>query len=409
MSTNVPLTAALAPHDLELLRRLGEAAYSRDVQLWTVGGAVRDALLGLPVLDVDLTSETPAEDLGPALARDLGGSVIAHSQFGTVKLRFSERTVDLATARSERYVRPGALPTVGPGSMADDLARRDFSINAMAASLAPNSFGALLDTQGGLEDLRSKALRVLHERSFQDDATRIVRAARYAVRLGFRMEARTRRWLRRDLSYLDTISPARMRRELERVLEEENAVSPLQEMHRLGVLGAMHPGLGLPGVRTSLRRAADKTLSPLAVLGVLVYAVPASELGNLSKRLALTVRESAVVESVAQLRAAETRMAEATLGDVDALAGTVPEAAVEACAAVSASSQVRRKLAHYLEKMRDFRPLLDGNDIIALGIPPGPEVGRLLRSLREATLEGIIRSRQGAVTFIGKVLEESRR
>ncbi|MEX2599647.1 MAG: hypothetical protein WD533_08335, partial [Dehalococcoidia bacterium] len=188
MPSTVPLAETLSPDGLTLLTQLGAAASRHGVRLWLVGGAVRDALLGKHVLDIDLTSEMPAGELGPLLAKKAGGQVVSRSEFGTVKLRFGGRTLDLATARSERYTRPGALPTVSPGTMDADLARRDFSIHAMAASLAPEGFGELLDTQNGLEDLQRGSIRVLHECSFQDDATRMLRAVRYAVRLGFRLE-----------------------------------------------------------------------------------------------------------------------------------------------------------------------------------------------------------------------------
>ena len=145
----VPLERALAAPDLALLRALGVAASAAGARLWLVGGAVRDALLERRVTDLDLTSATPARELAPALAAATGATVGARSAFGTVKLRLGRRAVDLATLRSERYEHPGALPSVGPGDVLADLARRDFSINAMAASLAPGDFGELLDPEGG--------------------------------------------------------------------------------------------------------------------------------------------------------------------------------------------------------------------------------------------------------------------
>ena len=205
--TFVPLEPALAAPDVALVQRIGEAAADAGVELWLVGGPVRDALLGRPVHDLDVTSEMPAAELGAILAARLDGAIRARSQFGTVKLRLGKRTIDLATTRTERYAKPGALPSVSPGDIRIDLARRDFAINAMALSLHPQRFGELLDTQGGTADIESRTLRALHERSFQDDATRLLRAVRYMARLAFQPEPETQRWLTRDLPYLDTISP----------------------------------------------------------------------------------------------------------------------------------------------------------------------------------------------------------
>ena len=145
------------------------------------------------------------------------------SAFGTWSLTVQGVDVDLATARRETYERPGALPTVIPGTVEDDLARRDFSINAMAISLGEDSWGYLLDPHGGSTDLERGVIRVLHDRSFEDDATRIFRAIRYACRLDFRLESCTATLLERSLPYVSTISPDRVRHEIERIFREPRA------------------------------------------------------------------------------------------------------------------------------------------------------------------------------------------
>ena len=178
---------ALDAQQLTLLKALGRAAAISGTKLWAVGGVVRDALLGLPVFDIDLTSETPADQLGRTLSSTLGGSVSPITPFATVKLTIDSHHFDLATTRTETYPTPGTLPVVSLSSLDDDLQRRDFSVNAMAASLAPGDFGELLDPHGGRADLNAKTIRALHLRSFQDDPTRAFRAVRYATRLGFQL------------------------------------------------------------------------------------------------------------------------------------------------------------------------------------------------------------------------------
>ena len=283
--TFVPLEPALAAPDVALVQRIGEAAADAGVELWLVGGPVRDALLGRPVHDLDVTSEMPAAELGAILAARLDGAIRARSQFGTVKLRLGKRTIDLATTRTERYAKPGALPSVSPGDIRIDLARRDFSINAMALSLHPQRFGELLDTQGGAADVESRTLRALHERSFQDDATRLLRAVRYMARLAFQPEPETQRWLTRDLPYLDTISPVRLRREIELLLTEADAPNAVAVAIETGVLPAIDRSLGAQSVREAVLRAGERKLHGLALLGALVYALPADRVAAFQARI----------------------------------------------------------------------------------------------------------------------------
>ena len=402
----VPLERALAASDLALLRALGVAASAAGAHLWLVGGAVRDALLERTVTDLDLASAAPARELASALAAATGATVGARSAFGTVKLRLGRRAVDLATLRSERYDRPGALPSVGSGDVLADLARRDFSINAMAASLAPGDFGELLDPEGGLPDLLAGRVRILHERSFQDDATRILRAVRYSVRLGFAMDRGSAALLRRDLAFLDAISPARLRRELERMLAEPLAARMLTVAARRGVLAAVHPALDTPALSGSLRRAGRARLTPLALLGVLVYASTADSATAMASRLALTRMQASTVAHTQRTAALERRIAGAAPSAVHELVGGAPADALQACA-VAADPAARRALARYVERLR-ARPLLDGNDLKSLGVEEGPGMGALLDELRRLALDGDLRTRGGAVAYVRRALAEGR-
>ena len=402
MISTVSLASALDSPDLTLLQAAGRAAHQAGIRLYLVGGSVRDALLDLPVVDLDLVSEQEAVRVAQVLTQQFGGRVRARSQFGTLKLELPGLTVDLATARSERYLRPGALPSVRPGTMAQDLARRDFSINAMAVALGPEEWGHLLDPTDGQEDLRRGLVRVLHPGSFRDDATRVLRAVRYAERLGFRLEARTRRWLRRDLSYLDAISPARIRRELERMLDEAGAASCLLRAHGMGVLGAIHPSLGRGPVALALRRVRRRRPAPLALMGVLTYACGSKEAESVAVRLGLTTRQRRVVRDVQRVKAAEVELARPGLRphQVVAQLDGVVEAAVQAVAGIALSATVRGRLRRYLERWRSVRPWLDGDSLLRLGVPYGPAVGRMLRQLQDARLDGRIRSRRGEVAYV---------
>ena len=238
--TGLPLSVAsrldrLAPAIQTPLRAAGALGFPVAV----VGGLVRDLLLervGTPI-DLDLVVDGHAPTLAHRLAAALSGRVVEHLAFLTATLVLPDgRRIDLATARRESYRAPGALPTVEPAALADDLARRDFSLNALAVRLDPPDWGRLVDTTGGLVDLRARRLRVLHPLSFVEDPTRILRAARLAVRLGCRIDPTTRRLAGRaaTLDAYQALSADRLRAELELALEEPRPAAVLGEAGRLG-------------------------------------------------------------------------------------------------------------------------------------------------------------------------------
>ncbi|GAH88117.1 unnamed protein product, partial [marine sediment metagenome] len=199
----------------------GKAAASQGQNLYLVGGVVRDLLLEKPNLDLDLVVEGDAIELAQQLAQTKQAKVTTHPQFHTAKLQWDKWSIDLATARSETYAKPGALPTVKPSSIEHDLSRRDFTINAMAVHLSPSRYGELIDIHRGREDLEHKLIHILHEKSFIDDATRIWRGLRYEQRLDFQLEKNTLKLLKQNIPMLDTISGDRIRYELECILQEE--------------------------------------------------------------------------------------------------------------------------------------------------------------------------------------------
>src|SRR4029077_8693349 len=187
------------------------------------GGTVRDILLGEPGFDVDVAVEGDAIGLARAIAKQLAGRVREHEKFGTAVVVYGdEQHVDVVTARTEFYDAPAALPTVEHASIRDDLFRRDFTINAMAASLKGDDFGRLVDPFDGRRDLETRTIRVLHNLSFVDDPTRIFRAIRYENRHGFHMDEHTLRLARAcvEMGLVGDLSSARLRDELVLLLDE---------------------------------------------------------------------------------------------------------------------------------------------------------------------------------------------
>lgn len=400
------LDRALRPDQLDLLAELGRAAHHAGAKLWAVGGTVRDALLGKRVLDVDLASETPAGVLGHALADELDGTLTGMTRFGTAKLRIKGQTFDLATTRTEAYPEPAVLPIVAPGRMEDDLVRRDFTINAMAVSLAPDDFGAVLDPHGGQADLDAKLVRVLHPKSFRDDPTRAFRAVRYAVRLGFRVERRTAAWMRRDAHYIERLTPARVRHELERIMEEDDGAGMLAEAHRRGLLAIVHPALGAPRVFDRLRQARRAQLHGLELLAALTYPLSADDVASLERRLGLSRRQATVALAASRLRLTEPNIREASPSQTDALVGGAPQAALSAMAAIADDRRARLNLRTYLQRLGNVGTHLNGNDLARLGVAQGPAMGLVLRSLRAAELDGKVRSRAAAERFVRRLIKE---
>ena len=237
----------------DILSEAVEIGVKHSIPIYLVGGAVRDLLMDEPVADLDMTVESDASTVAHALAAKLSGRVVARSQFGTFKVEMAGESVDVVTSRRETYRRPGALPTVSPSSIDDDLRRRDFTINAMALRLAPEPV-VILDPCQGQDDIRSRTIRVLHDGSFRDDATRMFRAVRYKQRLTFRLSHDTEALLTSNVSYLDTISGDRLRREMSAIFKEEKAPAILASCCSLG------PACGLVPASSVGRRVRAEAL-----------------------------------------------------------------------------------------------------------------------------------------------------
>ena len=403
------LEAQLDPVSLRQLSVIGAVADSHGVEAYLVGGAVRDALLGLPVHDIDITVVGLTSCTAQNMADALGGAIVARSQFNTFAVDASARRIDLGMARQETYQQPGALPSVSPGTLRQDLARRDFSVNAMAVSLNAANWGELHDPLHGRNDLRDGrdgVIRVLHDDSFADDATRILRAARYAVRLGFRLDGNTERLAMRDTAYIGTISGARLRDEFVRALHENRAVSILEMLHNLGALQAIHSGITLDArALAALRRASggDYADKPALLLSILAYDLSAADKAALSRRLRLPTRLAQMIidTGLAQSRVRhDPSIDEFSRSEIYVRLRALDETAILGCSLREENSIIGHRLKLYLNELRCIKPILDGDDLIALGVPQGPHIGKLLHDLLEARLDGQVKTRQDEIDFI---------
>ena len=396
------------------MQTAGELAAGRGQSLYLVGGVVRDLLLGKPNLDLDLVVEGDAV----ALARELAGlkaaRITTHPRFKTAKLTWAGFSVDFTSARSESYARPGALPTVKPGSLESDLFRRDFTINAMAVSLDASRYGELIDHYGGRSDLEQRLIRVLHEKSFVDDATRIWRGLRYEQRLDFHLEEATLNWLKRDLPRLDTISGDRLRYELECVFREAQPEKALCRADELGVLKKLHPALAADGWLVDRFRLARRLSLPhppsfALYLALLAYRLSGEECGELTSSLKLSKPVARIVRDTATLKAKIKTLSypEIKPSYVYRLLHGLSPSAIVAGSIATASPVARQRMESYLHKLRYVKPALNGSDLIGVGITPGPRVKELLERLREARLNGKAVSRQDEEALLKEWLGET--
>lgn len=441
----------------------------RDPSVWIVGGAVRDVLLGGAPLDVDLAVDGDAAAVAARLATALGGSVVEHDRFGTATVSAGPRSFDLARTRTESYPRPGALPDVAFGRIADDLRRRDFTVNAIAVSLA----GDVVAAPGAFSDLAARELRVLHDASFRDDPTRLLRLVRYATRLGFGVAGETAALARSavDGRALGTVTPSRLGAELRLLLRERGAEAALGRLADSGWGAWLVEGFAFDAVRAAVAARATELLPPegrrdLLLLAVALLdagrggpagasqsgppeaepAVPLDQEGNVLPAGAeaepgvplgqegvalpagpeaepsapLPPRPTALPARLDALgfpgRDRETLLAAADAHDTVArLAGVtrpseiaallrgVPVEAVALAGALGAEVPARR----WLDELRHVALGIDGDDLLAAGIPQGPGVGRALAAALAAKLDGAAPDRDAELrTALSAATEE---
>jgi tRNA nucleotidyltransferase (CCA-adding enzyme) len=367
-------------------------------------------MLGEGSVDLDLAAEGDVSELASRVAKVLHCRVVHHSRFLTAAVIGPDTRVDFATARQERYPRAGSLPVVSPATISEDLSRRDFSINAMALPLAPRA-APVIDPFGGGDDLAQREVRVLHERSFQDDPTRSLRAARYAGRFSFRLERRTARFLRRDLPAFDTVSGPRLRREIELISAESRVDRIVRLAGRLGVWEAIDPALLVPP-RNTLRRLSslEPARRDTVLLSVLLmYASPRARM-RCSERLALTRRQREVVEGFATLWRSRAGLSRPSLrpSHVVELLQTANQDAVEAVTVVGGATLAGRRARRYLDEWRHVRPQVRGGELLTLGLKPGPAVGQALAAVRRARLDGSVRTKSQEVALALKTAARHR-
>lgn len=425
-----------------LIDLIADHGRERGLGLYLVGGVVRDLLLERPNFDIDFVVESygdtvptlhDAPNFAHALASQYGGEVTTHPPFGTAKWRLEKVSfpgingdlphhIDFATARREFYEHPTALPSVSGGSIKLDLGRRDFTINALAVQLSPSSeSGQMVDYFGGLADLSNGVIRALHSLSFTDDPTRALRAVRFATRLGFSIEPRTAELIALSRPMLGRITGERLRNELTLLLQESEPERGLIDLHERGLLAAIHPQFMLsPRVPDAFRRIRDVDHLPSFVGAVdrtdlywhvLLAALndtseATSAVQSISHRLLFGRGEheslltaAALVSSPGELSEADARPSQ-----IDERLRGMSETALAATWILAEDHLTRTRLEDYITKWRELRPRTNGHRLRELGLQPGPRYRHILERLRQAWLDGEIRSDAEEETLLKTLL-----
>jgi tRNA nucleotidyltransferase (CCA-adding enzyme) len=418
-------------------KRIKDASFAAsrlNRKIYLVGGVVRDILLSRENYDLDFVIEGDALEVAGIFSDMAGGTLVKYGRFGTatVILKAGGESVkdpkkavnkgglkiDFATAREESYRKPAELPAVRPSDIKTDLFRRDFTINAMAASLNRGDFGRLLDPFCGLRDLRQKKLRALHEESFTDDPTRIFRAVRFEQRFNFKIEPHTEKLLRKAVreGMPGKTSGQRIKNELALIFEEERPEKSLKRMKRLGMLKFIHPGLKFSksterdyaAIRRSLKQHRRLTGKPLAqeyvlYLAVLFSGIKRQDIGPVMKRFGLSNFEKGVIslhrekcDDIIKALKSGKRLAPSRIYE---LLINIPEHNLVLIRACSGSAQVKRRLRAFIKKYRNQPLSISGSDLKAAGFREGPDIGRIISRVRAAKLDGLLKTKSEELKF----------
>ncbi|HKB20411.1 MAG TPA: hypothetical protein VKC65_05300 [Gaiellaceae bacterium] len=385
--------------------------------VYLVGGSVRDILLGEPSFDVDIVVEGDAIALANELAKKLDGRVRAHRTFGTaVVLYGADARVDVVTARSESYHAPAVLPAVEPGTIDEDLHRRDFTINAMAVSLKGDALGELVDPFDGRKDLEAGRIRILHDSSFIDDPTRILRAIRYEDRYGFRMDDDTARLARECIAtgHVGDLSGARLRDELEALLSEGDVSHAIPRLAELGAEKEVHPHVladeetvrlfdRLRELNKQYRLGVPPWRLGLAALG---RNLPRQEIGPWLRGLKLRRRDGELIAAaIEQGPEIAEQVGRDSLAPADVVALAEPRAPDAPLFALARTDSA--ELHDYFNRLRHINLEITGADVAELGLGESPRVGEILAEVRRRRLNGELDGRESELAAARELVEQS--
>ncbi len=387
----------------ELCREIAIGLDSVD-GVYVVGGVVRDLILDRAPGDIDLSVVGDANAFSETLAQRLDASSPVESQFLTYKITPANivdiSAIDVVNARSETYAGPAALPDITPGSIDDDLKRRDFTINSMAISLNESDWGTLFDPMNGFADTMRKRIKVHHDESYVVDPTRIFRTIRYAVRLGYSIDSRTIELISRSLDNIDRLSGARIRHEFELMLIEQNRVSILKKSEELGLLAAISPGLRVSAKALQVieTQTEDGSISTemADLLAIATFGLNEEEAKQIVQRFDGPGNWGESITGNADLSKLVSVLDESGIkpSEITDILRPIPLASIQAYISAGPPLPRRDRMVDYMNRIRFIEPELSGADLLAEGIPEGPVIGTLIDIVRRAKLDGQVSTKQ---------------
>ncbi|MFA5059914.1 MAG: CCA tRNA nucleotidyltransferase [Candidatus Omnitrophota bacterium] len=407
---------------LTLIKEIGFEAKSRGVVAYLVGGFVRDLILERENLDLDIVVEGDGISFAKAFARKKNADITVYGKFGTATIVLpSGKNIDFATARKETYWHSGALPDVEPSVIYDDLFRRDFSINAIAMAINPGQFGKVVDYFNGLRDIAKKKIRVLHEKSFQDDPTRILRAIRFEQRLDFQLEKQTEKLLRNsaEQKVVQNVKPQRYFEEFKKMLKEFHPVKPLRRLNQLNGFQFLGNSFKIRASQFLLLSAVEKevayfarefsgkrSIDPWIIYFMsIVDVVPAKTLKKILAPFNLSSVDQARIYSACYADRVIEQLSKTKLKP-SAVYEILKPLSIETTIFIKAKSGkkvIRQRIHRFLSKDSFASLHLRGDDLKSLGTAPGQPVGAALKKLLAARIDGTLKSKQDEILFIKKL------
>ena len=405
---------------LSLLRAAGECAERLGMKAFVVGGFVRDLVMRVENLDVDIVVEGDGIRFAEAFAEEQGARVRPHEKFGTAVIVFRDGfKIDVATARVEYYLKPAALPTVQYSSLKQDMYRRDFVINTLAVRLSPEGFGEVIDFFGAQRDIKERVVRVLHSLSFVEDPTRILRAMRFERRFVFTIGRNTLNLIRNAvrLDLLSRIPKPRLYSELELILKEKDPVAILRRLSEFGLGTSIHPALVLDKPHLSLLGETQEVLAWFSLLFLeekvekwavsflaLLDPLSGADAKKLAKDLGVRsrVREWVRIckdegDSVILRLVSTPSVSRKLIHDV---LSPLPTEVILYLMSRAKNPNIKRYISLYFTQLKNVRLQLDGQDLLELGYRPGPRFKEIFDVLLERKLAGDLRSRKEEIAFV---------
>lgn len=405
-----------------LLKCAGEAAEAMGVRAYLVGGTVRDIIRAresgeeLEEPDIDIVIEGDGMVFAKDLGEQLGARVHVHERFQTATVVTEKLKLDIATARTEYYESPAALPTVELSSIKKDLYRRDFTINSLAIKLNPDFFGRLVDFFGAQRDIKERTIKVLHNLSFIEDPTRAFRAIRFAERFGFRLSRNTENLIRSALKMdlFDKLTGTRLYDEMALIFEENNPTRTLEMLGQYGLLKVIHPSLMFSKEMEAMLASVDDTLAwfnllfteehpdrPVIYLSALLSELKKDEKGKALERLSVPpkVRE-AIINSTRRARHALRKLPGGDPAHVYETLRPLPLESLLLAMALTKYDDRKKEVSRYLLEYRNLKPELTGEDLLEAGLRPGPVFSHILHELLLRRLRGQVLSRQDELNYL---------